>query len=656
MAALDRPACDGLEFDVRVSSDGVPVICHDPTLERVQGRPERVAEVSAEVLGRFGRADAGRGARGGRAAAVPRRRAQGRRRACRGRGPGSRSGARVAPRRRVLVRARRARIRCPACPRLGALAQQRGPRWRGRGRRARPGLPRRRDRVARAGRRRRAAGAGGRAGGGGLDRQRTAPPSIDWPGSESSRSASRGQPSTAERRGPFRPGGHPALDRPWAIAISGSSRSPRAWHHRRVMHRRDPYRPRAIATMVRQSGRWLVRLATGRAHTPVERIQATSTRRRVPGYSCCDDDGRAATTLPTFHPVRTESAHVFPENRPRPDPGCRVLGLRDRRQQARRRRDPAADAPARPARGQPGGPGPPDALAPAPVPRPHRSPSWDASALQPRPRYARPPWAVHITASLSVMLWALEPLLILFLAAWFLRERIGPSLSRCRWCLAACLWSTSPGARARLLGVALTGGRACCASTPCHPAAGSSADSTAQVVVAQQVYALAFAVVLVPVVWLRRAVARGRGPPAGQRHRLRRPPTPGLLAVPVGAANVPASIAAVSFYLIPIFGVAGGFAFLGERLETSQWAGVLVVLARSRRSCATSTAPTRPCGRMPAFPGLDRSAIGSEQVRRDEPAERPHARLERARHVDPGKRALLHRNPRGPAQEGQELA
>ncbi len=54
MAALDRPSCDGLEFDVRVSSDGVPVICHDPTLDRVQGRPERVDEVSAEALGRLG--------------------------------------------------------------------------------------------------------------------------------------------------------------------------------------------------------------------------------------------------------------------------------------------------------------------------------------------------------------------------------------------------------------------------------------------------------------------------------------------------------------------------------------------------------------------------------------------------------------------------
>jgi drug/metabolite transporter (DMT)-like permease len=33
-----------------------------------------------------------------------------------------------------------------------------------------------------------------------------------------------------------------------------------------------------------------------------------------------------------------------------------------------------------------------------------------------------------ITASLSVLLWALEPLLILVLAAWLLRERITPTL------------------------------------------------------------------------------------------------------------------------------------------------------------------------------------------------------------------------------------
>jgi glycerophosphoryl diester phosphodiesterase len=49
-AALAIPACDGLELDVRLSADGVPVVLHDPTLARVQGRPERVAALRADAL------------------------------------------------------------------------------------------------------------------------------------------------------------------------------------------------------------------------------------------------------------------------------------------------------------------------------------------------------------------------------------------------------------------------------------------------------------------------------------------------------------------------------------------------------------------------------------------------------------------------------
>ena len=49
-AALAVPGCDGVEFDVRLSSDGVPVLLHDETLQRVQGRPEPVDEVSARQL------------------------------------------------------------------------------------------------------------------------------------------------------------------------------------------------------------------------------------------------------------------------------------------------------------------------------------------------------------------------------------------------------------------------------------------------------------------------------------------------------------------------------------------------------------------------------------------------------------------------------
>ena len=49
-AALANPECDGLEFDVRVAADGVPVVCHDQTLDRVQGRADRVDELSSTEL------------------------------------------------------------------------------------------------------------------------------------------------------------------------------------------------------------------------------------------------------------------------------------------------------------------------------------------------------------------------------------------------------------------------------------------------------------------------------------------------------------------------------------------------------------------------------------------------------------------------------
>jgi glycerophosphoryl diester phosphodiesterase len=53
-AALAVPGCDGVEFDVRLSADGVPVLLHDDTLARVQRRPERVDQVAARDLEDFG--------------------------------------------------------------------------------------------------------------------------------------------------------------------------------------------------------------------------------------------------------------------------------------------------------------------------------------------------------------------------------------------------------------------------------------------------------------------------------------------------------------------------------------------------------------------------------------------------------------------------
>ena len=54
LAALEIPGCDGLEFDVRLSRDGVPVVCHDETLNRVQRVDARVDELSAGQLADHG--------------------------------------------------------------------------------------------------------------------------------------------------------------------------------------------------------------------------------------------------------------------------------------------------------------------------------------------------------------------------------------------------------------------------------------------------------------------------------------------------------------------------------------------------------------------------------------------------------------------------
>lgn len=53
-AALRAPFCDGLEFDIRVSADGVPVLLHDETLARVQRVPAACVTLTASELATHG--------------------------------------------------------------------------------------------------------------------------------------------------------------------------------------------------------------------------------------------------------------------------------------------------------------------------------------------------------------------------------------------------------------------------------------------------------------------------------------------------------------------------------------------------------------------------------------------------------------------------
>ncbi|HEU4435017.1 MAG TPA: glycerophosphodiester phosphodiesterase family protein [Pyrinomonadaceae bacterium] len=51
--AAIRAGADGIEFDVRLSSEGVPVVIHDETLYRTAGVRRRVADLSVDQLYNF---------------------------------------------------------------------------------------------------------------------------------------------------------------------------------------------------------------------------------------------------------------------------------------------------------------------------------------------------------------------------------------------------------------------------------------------------------------------------------------------------------------------------------------------------------------------------------------------------------------------------
>jgi len=193
---------------------------------------------------------------------------------------------------------------------------------------------------------------------------------------------------------------------------------------------------------------------------------------------------------------------------------------------------------------------------------------------------------VTISASLSVLIGALEPIIILMLAAIFLGERITPALAILSGVALAgmVMVVNDPSSAGQAIGVAFAlAGIACCAMyTILTRRFLPEAQETGQVVFAQQAHALAFAAILVAVVGVvGGTVAPASLTPAGVGSAVASGALyyAGAYWFYVGALrNVPAALSAVSFYLIPIVGISAGAIFLGERLEPIQWVGVALVL------------------------------------------------------------------------------
>ena len=191
-----------------------------------------------------------------------------------------------------------------------------------------------------------------------------------------------------------------------------------------------------------------------------------------------------------------------------------------------------------------------------------------------------------ITAGLSVLVWALEPVFIVVLAWFVLRDRIGANTA------ALMVVAVGGAAVAGLSGVdgfdargmaLTTSAVACCAVYTIGASAWFAAESNLDVVIGQQWYALGFAVLALFVTGGPRVLADlTEVGAAGWISAV------GSGVVYYGLAfwfylaglrHARPSTAAISLSLIPVFGVVGGQVLLGERLTLVQAVGAAAVVA-----------------------------------------------------------------------------
>ena len=190
-----------------------------------------------------------------------------------------------------------------------------------------------------------------------------------------------------------------------------------------------------------------------------------------------------------------------------------------------------------------------------------------------------------ITASMSVLLWALEPVAIMLLAALVLREHIPLGLAAAVAVAIAgvLLVVYQPGATGDSVGITLTVvSVGFCALYSVLTRRLLLDDSALTVVLAQQAAALGFAVVLATVVEVAGGPGwdlggHGAGDWLGAAASGVLYYGAGFWFFVTGLRQVPASVAGSFLPLIPVFGLAAGY-LVGERLEPRQWVGAVVIV------------------------------------------------------------------------------
>ena len=193
---------------------------------------------------------------------------------------------------------------------------------------------------------------------------------------------------------------------------------------------------------------------------------------------------------------------------------------------------------------------------------------------------------VRVSASMSVLIWATEPVLIIVFAVLLLRERIAAAttVGVAVALVGVVLVIYRPGVTGDARGIALTvGAVTACATYTILTRRLLLDDSSLTVVLSQQLAALVFAALVAGVAWATGTSALGLPQDAG---------TWALAAASGtvyyglafwffvgGLRGVPASIAGAFLPLIPVSGLAAGY-LAGDRFGDRQWLGAgLIVVA-----------------------------------------------------------------------------